>query len=168
MSFGQALSAIIGERNETQEGPARATSVSTAAISKYIRGTRQPSNDVIRSAVAHYDDAALTLAAYEEVAGEASVPWLNNADLHKSTVHLKAQEEVSEANEAIQAVPITKRKDQITEADLLVIKAAITECIEAITALTHYVAVLCKEYTFSWLGMWKAHRQKLKDSKYLK
>jgi hypothetical protein len=47
------------------------------------------------------------------------------------------------------------------------IRTAIIECIEAITALTHYVAVLCKEYAFSWLAMWREHRQKLKDSKYL-
>jgi hypothetical protein len=110
----------------------------------------------------------LYLAAQDEVTGGACTPWLDGADLHASTVHLKTFEEITEAEEAMKAVPITKRKDQLREKDLAAIRTAIVECIEAITALTHYVAVLCKEYTFSWLTMWREHRQKLKESKYLK
>jgi hypothetical protein len=121
----------------------------------------------MRIAVEHYDDPVLAMAAQEEVAGEASVPYLNNADLYKSTVHLKVQEEVAEAAEAAQAVPITKRRDQINAADRAAIQRAIMECIEAITALTHYVAALCKEYGISWVGSWRAHRAELKAKKYI-
>lgn len=168
MGFGQALGQLIIDRNETQEAPAKVAAVSNSSISKYIKGTRKAPKDVMRSTVSYYDDPVLTLAAHEEVAGDASVPYLNNADLHPSTVQLKTIEEVSEADAAIRAVPITKRKDQLCENDMAAIRIAIVESIEAITALTHYVAVLCKAYTFSWLAMWKEHRAKLKASKYLK
>ncbi|MFC0214054.1 XRE family transcriptional regulator [Paenibacillus chartarius] len=116
---------------------------------------------------AHYDERKLYLAAMEEVTAGDCVPYLNNADdLHKANVHLMTSEEVSEALQALSAAPITKRKDQLLDSDKQAIKAAIMESIEAITVLTHYVAVLCKEYMFSWSCMWKLHRQELHWKQY--
>lgn len=167
MNYGQALSNLIGERNETQEVPAKVAAVSSASISKYIRGKRRPPKDVMRKTVEHYEDFRLTQAAQEEVSGPACVPYLDNSDLHPSTVHIKVQEETEEAMEAFHAVPIAKRKERITPEDREAIQKAITEGIEAITAITHYVAILCREYGFSWLGVWKAHRSELKAKKYI-
>lgn len=168
MKFGQALEAVSEERGENQYVVASIACVSNSLVSKIVRGTRKAPSDLIRSTVAHYDEPRLYLAAQEEVAGDATVPWLNNSDLHPSTVHLKNIEEIREAIEAMSAVPITKRKDRLTDADRAAIKKAIKESIEAITALTHYVAILCKEYGFSWMAVWKEHRLKLKTSKYIK
>lgn len=168
MKFGQTLDVVSGERGENQQIVADVAHVSNSLVSKIIRGNRKPAKDIMRNTTAHYDDARLYLAAQEEVAGDASVPWLNNADLHASTVHLKTIEEIRETIEAMATVPITKRKDQLCDKDKEAIRTAIKECIEAITALTHYVAILCKEYCFSWLGVWKEHRLKLKASKYIK
>jgi hypothetical protein len=167
VTFGQVLDQVIRERNETQESPARIAHCSSSLISKITRGTRKPPKDVMSRTAAHYDDPKLCLAAMEEVTGGACTPWLNNADLHKSNVHLKTIEEVREAYEALSVAPITKRQDQLNEKDRQAIKNAIMESIEAITALTHHVAVLCKEYMFSWSAVWKTHRQELKIKKYL-
>lgn len=168
MAFGQAQGALLQERGETKLEAAERLHIDNSTLGKYINGSRKPPKDLMRRSVEQYDDPVLTLAAHEEVAGDASVPYLNNADLHPSTVQLKTIEEVSEADAAIRAVPITKRKDQLCEKDMTAIRTAIVESIEAITALTHYVAVLCKAYAFSWLAMWKEHRAKLKASKYVK
>lgn len=167
MRFGQALEQTIDEHGETQEGPARVAHVSGSYISKIIRGSRRPPKDVMRSTTAHYDEPQLCLAAQEEVVGPACVPWLDNADLHPANVHLKAREEVWEAYEALETLPVTKRNDQLSEKDFQNIRRVIKECIEAITALTHQVAILCKQYAVSWVGMWKEHRTELRSKKYL-
>jgi transcriptional regulator with XRE-family HTH domain len=168
MKFGQELAQVMDEHGENQTDIAQIACVSNSSISKYTLGTRRIPKDVIRVTASHYDDPRLFVAAQEEVTGGACTPWLNGADLHKSTVQIKTQEELSEAQVAICTVSITKRKDQLAEKDIENIKIAITESIEAITALTHYVAVLCKEYSFSWLTMWNEHRKQLKMQKYVK
>lgn len=168
MGFGQALDKVLDERHETQESIALVTHVSNSLVSKVICGARKPSQDIMQRTIEHYDDPRLYLAAMEEVTGGACTPWLDNADLHKSNVHLKTIEEVNEALVALNRVPITKRKEQLTPEDLIEIREAIMECIEAITALMHDVAVLCKEYTFSWVKLWKEHRQDLKTKQYLR
>ncbi|ALS27158.1 Xre family transcriptional regulator [Paenibacillus sp. 32O-W] len=168
MSFGQALHEVMERHGDTQMELSAVAHVSNSTISKYVRGTRRPPEDVMRSVATHYDEAELYIAAANEATGEAWVPWMNNADLHRATTHLKTLEEIEEAVQAMRSAPITKRGDQITQQERELVRRAIMECIEAITALTHHVAILCKEYTFSWFGLWKEHRQKLRAHKYLK
>jgi transcriptional regulator with XRE-family HTH domain len=168
MKFGQELALVMDEHGENQQDIAQIASVSNSSISKYTLGTRRIPKDVIRMTAMHYDDPRLFISAQEEVTSGACTPWLNGADLHKSTVMLKTLEELGEAQGAMHAVPVTKRRDQLSDSDMKQIKIAIMESIEAITALTHYVAVLCKEYSFSWLTMWNDHRKQLKANKYLK
>lgn len=168
MRFGQALREVMERNGDTQIDLAEVAHVSNSSVSKYIRGTRRPPEDVMRSVATHYDEAELYLAAANEATGGAWVPWLNNADLHRATTHLKTLEEIEEAVSAMRAAPITKRGDQVDEKERELIRRAIVECIEAITALTHHVAVLCKEYCFSWMSMWTEHRKKLKARKYMK
>ena len=167
MSFGQALETVRTSRGETQEGPAKVAHVSPASVSKYEIGTRKPNDVTMRKLVEHYDSPELCIEASLDYNGGTSSPWLSRADLHKTSVHLKTIEEISEATAALASTPITKRKDQLSPDDLKVIKSAIMEQIEAITALTHNVAILCKEYGFSWMGLWREHRQELKMKGYL-
>jgi len=168
MRFGQVLQAKLDEYEQTQGQAAAAAHISGSMVSKITRGSRKPPKDVMRSLTVHYDDPELAVAAANEVTGGAWIPWLNNVDLHPAAVAWKTREEVLEAYEATGAAPLSKRREQMTEADLKAIKAAIIESVEAITALVHHVAVLCKAYGFSWFGVWKEHRTKLKSSKYLK
>ncbi|MBB6689947.1 helix-turn-helix transcriptional regulator [Cohnella xylanilytica] len=168
MSFGQALQKKLDEAGQTQGAAAKTANVSGSLISKISRGTRKPPKDVMRTLTIHYDDPELAVAAANEATGGAWVPWLNNADLHPSSVAWKTREEVLEAYEATGAAPLSKRRDQLTESDMVKIKEAIREAVEAITALVHMVATMCKAYKISWTHVWKMHRMKLKESKYLK
>jgi transcriptional regulator with XRE-family HTH domain len=168
MSFGQVLEEVMAQTNQSQSDIARIGYVTNSTVSKIVRGSRRPSKDLMFRAVLHFADPRVSIAAQEEVSDGSCAPWLDGADLHKSTVHLKSEEEISEAIAALRAVPITKRKDQLSEADMKNIKLAIMECIEVITALTHYVAILCKEYGFSWIGVWKEHRSEMKMKNYLR
>lgn len=108
------------------------------------------------------------LAAAAEVTGGASVPWLDNVDLHPSSTHIKTIEEVQEALQALLKLPITKSLEQLTRSDREQIKNGIMEQLEAITALSHNTAVLCRKYDFSYTGLWNEHRAELKSKRYLK
>ncbi|MFB9326971.1 XRE family transcriptional regulator [Paenibacillus aurantiacus] len=167
MEFGSMLDSVLTERKETQLQAAASLNASNSAISKVTLGTRKPSKELMQSAVAYYDEPFLAVAAATEATGGAFVPYMNNADLHRASTHLKTMEELEEAVTAMRLAPITKRKDQLSADERELIRRAIFECVEAITALTHHVAVLCKEYAFSWFGVWKEHRAKLKAHKYI-
>ncbi|WP_241781847.1 XRE family transcriptional regulator [Paenibacillus sp. DMB5] len=122
----------------------------------------------MKAAAEHYDDGQLYLAAAAEVTGGASAPWLDNVDLHRASVLFKTMEEVQEVLEASSDAPISKTNKQLSETDRKQIKRLLMETVEAITALTHLAAVLCKEYSFSWLATWKEHRADLKAKQYMK
>lgn len=166
--FGPALEEVLKRKGVTRGQVGAAAHVDGSLIGKIVKGTRKPSQEVMSSTVEHFDDGQLYIAAAGEVTKGASVPWLNNVDLHRSSVHLKTLEEIQEALDSLMKAPITKTKEQLVDADMKQIKLTMMECVEAITALTHYVAVLCKEYCFSWMGVWKEHRAYLKSKKYLK
>ncbi|MBU5670277.1 XRE family transcriptional regulator [Paenibacillus brevis] len=165
--FGSSLEDMLKRSGDTRGAAAAIAHVDASQIGKIIKGSRKASEPVMKSTAAHYDDGQLYIAAAGEITDGATVPWLDNVDLHRSSVHLKVLEELGEAEEALHQAPITKRRDQLTNKDLMKIKAAIMESIEAITALTHYVSVLCREYCFSYIGAWLEHRSELRAKKYI-
>lgn len=165
--FGPALEEILERTGDTRNDAASIAHVDASQIGKIIKGTRKASESVMKASAQHYDDGRLYIAAAGDVTDGAAVPWLDKADLHRSSVHLKALEEIEEAGEALHQAPITKTREQLTHKDLLKIKSAIMESLEAITALTHYVSVLCREYCFSYFGAWREHRAELRAKKYI-
>jgi transcriptional regulator with XRE-family HTH domain len=167
MAFGQNLQQAMKLRGDTAISLGAKAGVSNSSIGKYISGTRRPPKDVMRTTLEHYDEPDLTLAAMSEVTGGACVPVLDRVDKHPANTHLKAMEETREAIDALARIPITKRSDQLTSNDLKQIRHDILECVEAITALTIHVGVLCKAYCFSWIGIWREHRQDMKSKKYM-
>lgn len=100
----------------------------------------------MRAAVEHYDDSQLFLAAAAEVTGGASAPWLDNVDLHRASVLFKTLEEMREVLDASGLAPISKTNEQINDTERQQIKRLLMETVEAITALTHLAAVLCKVF----------------------
>lgn len=167
MSIGEVYHDFRTERRMTQQEFAEQINIERSSLTKIENGSRKPPAELITKAATRFDDPRMFLAAQEEITGGASVPWLDNADLHRAATHFKTMEEAEEALAAMKATPIMKRSDQLSPEDREAIKKTIMECIEAITALTHHVAVLCRDYTFSWLGSWKEHRAELKSKKYL-
>ncbi|MGF7050377.1 transcriptional regulator with XRE-family HTH domain [Paenibacillus sp. DS2015] len=167
MSIGDVFQEFRKEKGLTQEEFAEQTFLDRSSVAKIENGKRPAPKDFMLRTATTFDEPRLYLAAQEEVTDGACVPWLDNADLHRAATHYKSMEEAEEALAAMKTAPIMKRPDQLTAADREAIKITIFECVEAITALTHHVAVLCKEYTFSWLGIWKEHRAELKAKKYM-
>ncbi|OMD64633.1 transcriptional regulator [Paenibacillus odorifer] len=166
--FGPALEQALKLSGDTREKAGLIVHADASLIGKIARGTRKASKPVMRAVIEHYDDGQLSLAAAADVTGGAFAPWLDNVDLHRASVLFKTIEEMQEVLEASGQAPISKTNEQITDAERHQIKQLLMESVEAITALTHLVAVICKEYSFSWLGTWKEHRAELKAKKYLK
>jgi len=81
---------------------------------------------------------------------------------------MKTREELTEALEAIENVCVANHPRSIREFDKQHLEEAILQAIDAIVALTQYVAVICKDYGFSWIKMWSKHRMKLKSRGYVK
>ncbi|KGE17602.1 helix-turn-helix transcriptional regulator [Paenibacillus wynnii] len=166
--FTEALQEVMKRKGDSLAKAGRAAHVDGSQIGKIIKGTRKASKPVIQATVQHYDDGQLFLAAAAEVTGGASVPWLDRADLHPSSAYIKTLEEIREAERALLGLPITKTLEQLSSTDRQIIRDGLMEQIEAITALTHNVAVLCRKYDFSYIGLWKEHRAELKAKKYMK
>ncbi|MCY9734672.1 helix-turn-helix domain-containing protein [Paenibacillus alvei] len=166
--FGPALEEAMKRAGETRLKVAEVAHVDNSTIGKVIKGSRKPAKEVMSSTVEHYDDGQLYIAAAGEVTGGAFAPWLNNVDLHRACVLLKSIEEIQEVIAVSGQAPISKTNEQLDESERLQVKRLLMETVEAITALTHLAAVLCKEYSFSWLATWKEHRAILKAKKYMK
>lgn len=166
--FSGALEEVLKRTGDTLAQAGKAANVDGSQVGKIIKGSRKASEPVMRAAAQHYDDGQLYIAAAGEVTGGAFAPWLNNVDLHRASVLFKTVEEMKEVLALTNEAPISKTADQLTESDRQFMKRLLMETVEAITALTHFAAVLCKEYSFSWLATWKEHRADLKAKKYMK
>ncbi|MRN56793.1 XRE family transcriptional regulator [Paenibacillus monticola] len=166
--FTEALKDVMKRRGDTLAKAGRAAHVDGSQVGKILKGTRKASEPVMRATAHHYDDGQLFLAAAAEVTGGASVPWLDCADLHPSSAHIKTIEEIREAEQALLRMPITKTLEQLSVGDRQSIKDSLMEQIEAITALTHNISVLCRKYDFSYLSLWEEHRNELRAKKYMK
>jgi hypothetical protein len=166
--FGTALQDVLKRAGDNRHIAGKVANVDASQIGKIVKGTRKASRPVMKAAVEHYDDGQLFLAAVADVSGGAFSPWLDNVDLHRASVLIKTVEEMKEVLVASGQAPIIKTNEQITDAERHQIKRLLMETVEAITALTHLAAVLCNEYSFSWLVTWKEHRAELKAKKYLK
>lgn len=167
MSINDVYHELRIKNGLTQQQMAKSLNIERSSLTKIENGSRKAPPELITKTAEQFDDPRMFLAAQEEITGGASVPWLDNADLHRAATHFKTIEEAEEALAAMKVTPIMKRPDQLSAEDREAIRVTIMECIEAITALTHHVAVLCRDYTFSWFGSWKEHRAELKSKKYL-
>lgn len=168
MRFGQGLSVFMDEQDLTLGEVGAIANVSGSQVHKIVKGTRRPQKDVMRSISTEMDCGELMMFSTIEVTGGACPPYLNNVDLHQAAVALKTIEENEETNRAIRDAPLHKRREELTEDDRKKIRKTIKETIESITAQFHLVVVLCKQYGFSWIAVWKDHWRDMKIKKYLR
>jgi DNA-binding XRE family transcriptional regulator len=91
-----------------------------------------------------------------------------SVDLHRASVAMKTKEELTEALQAIESVCVANHPRSIKEFEKKQLEEAILQAIDAIVALTQYVAVICVDYGFSWFKMWQQHRTKLKTKGFIK
>lgn len=165
MSLGTVQKASRGEVGFTQQDFGEEINLSRSMIADIESGRRRMPRDRLKVANEVLDDGFYAMAAVEEVLGDTWIPVLDGVDLHRAAVKEKAIEEIREAMEQIAATsmvnqPDPKRRDEIQQ--------LLMECIDVVVCLTHLVAVVCREFGISWVGMWREYHRKAETRGYLK
>lgn len=144
---------------------------SRESISQQENGRYQVQPELSKYFVEKHNNPWVAMEAAAEYVGWGPAKLDGEAvDLHRTTVTMKTKEELEEALSAMieTSRKLTVNPQSIQQTDIALIEKSVHECIDAITALNHYVAVICKEYGISWVKMWTQHKMKLVQRRFLK
>lgn len=169
MGVGNVLKEVRGK--ESQLHLSMDLNVSRETISAYETGrVEQMPLDISQKLMQKYDSPWLAMEASHEYTAGSDVKKLDgqNIDLHRSSVKAKTEEELQEALTALKEISVVNKPEYVEQADRERIKEALIQVIDAIYAAKHLVAVLAKEYGFSWLKLWQLHFKKLLSRGYVR
>lgn len=144
---------------------------SRESISQQENGRYQVQPELSKYYVDKHNNPFVAMEAAAEYIGWAPVKLDGEAaDLHRMTVTMKTKEELEEALTAIKLASekLTINPRCMERIQLDEIEKSLLESIDAITALNHYVAVVCKEYEISWVKLWTQHKVKLIQRRFIK
>lgn len=144
--------------DDTQEKFAYGTGVTREAISKYETGRVPLPPDVSRTLTKKYNDSRFTMTVQQEYTGTGP-KWLDgpNVDLHRSAVKEKTLEEIQELLAAMGSISFATPLGNLKPFEFQNVEALLEEAVEAMTALSHFVAVVCKESGISPTAIWDKH-----------
>lgn len=169
--LGQALRAARETRGMLQADVGRVACLDHSMISSIERGTRRMARDVAQRVAVKLDCGRLAIALCEDVTGGSESPLLDGpaVDLSRAATWAKGLEELEEELAAgRQAMTVVLRAPAaVGEPDRRMIREALLEMAEAVTAVRHVLAVACEEYQISHRGIWDQHRRELRASGYL-
>lgn len=169
MGVGNYMKQLRTDNKESQQQWSIDIGVSRETISAYETERARVPDDIAKKVTERFNDPFLGLAAASEYTGWGPKKLDGDSvDLHRCAVAMKTEEELKEALQAIANVQLATKPSSLQAYEQQALEKAIMECIDAITALTHYVAVICKEYGFSWVTMWTKHKVKLVARGFLK
>jgi DNA-binding XRE family transcriptional regulator len=172
MSVGRAAKAVKEARQETgftQQQLSFEIFESREAVSQQENGRYKVQPNITNYFANEHNNPWVAMEAAAEYINWGPVKLNGDCvDLHRASVTLKTKEELEEALEAIKKAKVFNNPQSIQDFEKKDIEKSIHESIDAITALTHYVAVLCKEYSISWVKMWTQHKVKLIQRRFLK
>jgi len=165
MTEGRAANAAKNARKgigKTQQQLTFDIPYSREAISKQEHGEYRVQPSLAKHYTEEHENPWVGLESAAEYTGWGPVKLDGHAvELHRCSTALKTEEELREALESIQEVNLTTNPKTIQSFEREHLEKTLQECLDAITALTHYVAIICKEYGFSWMKMWTKHKMKL-------
>jgi DNA-binding XRE family transcriptional regulator/NTP pyrophosphatase (non-canonical NTP hydrolase) len=169
---GRAANAVKEARkdaNMTQQQLSFEIFESRESVSHQENGRYRVQPNIAKYFAEHHNNPWVALEAAAEYTGWGPVKLDGEVvDLHRASVAMKTKEELIEAIEAIESVCVANHPRSIREFDKQQLEEAILQAIDAIVALTQYVAVICIDYGFSWVKMWQKHRTKLKSKGFIR
>lgn len=136
--------------------------ITREAISQQERGVYKVQPDTTKYFAEKHNDPWAAIEAANEYTNWG-ITRLDGkaADVNRLSAAIQSKIQMKEALEAVEESMEQLTLNPSALNDKRQIEASIQECLDVITALTQYVAVLCKEYSISWLQMWKKHHIKL-------
>lgn len=172
MKRGRAADAVKAARkaaNMTQQQLSFEIYESRESISHQENGRYRVQPNISKYFAEKHNNPWVALEAAAEYVGWGPVKLDGEmVDLHRASVAMKTREELAEALEAIESVCVANHPRSIRDFDKQHLEEAILQAIDAIVALTQYVAVICIEYGFSWFKMWQKHRAKLQSKGFIR
>ncbi|KXG09920.1 hypothetical protein AT864_01480 [Anoxybacillus sp. P3H1B] len=172
MTNGRSADAVKEARKEanmTQQQLSFEIYESRESVSHQENGRYRVQPNISKYFAEQHNNPWVAMEAAAEYTGWGPVKLDGEAvDLHRASVAMKTREELTEAIEAIESVCVANHPRSIKEFDRKQLEEAILQAIDAIVALTQYVAVICVDYGFSWFKMWQKHRLKLKTKGFIK
>ncbi|WLR50070.1 helix-turn-helix transcriptional regulator [Bacillus tianshenii] len=169
MNVGKRLKQLRDDNKRTQQQMAFDFNVSRESFSAYETERAKLPADIAQQLTNEFNDPFVALEAVAEYYGWGIGKLDGQAvDLHRASVKAKTEEELEEALEAIKKVCLSNNPSFMEAHQRDELKRALMEAIDAIVALKHFVAVICKEYGFSWIKLWAEHKVKLIARKYKK
>ncbi|BDG48811.1 helix-turn-helix transcriptional regulator [Parageobacillus sp. KH3-4] len=172
MKRGRAADAVKAARkaaNMTQQQLSFEIYESRESVSHQENGRYRVQPNISKYFAEKHNNPWVALEAAAEYTGWGPVKLDGEmVDLHRASVAMKTREELTEALEAIESVCVANHPRSIRDFDKQHLEEAILQAIDAIVALTQYVAVICVDYGFSWLKMWQKHRTKLKSKGFIR
>lgn len=170
MAFGTRQKEAREAAGFTQNDFAAEVNLSRSAIAMIEQGKRKLPRDVVGKAVEVMDDGLYAMATAQEVIGYSWIPVLDgpNVDLHRSSVAARTKKEVQEFLDAAESICVSIPPHCISECDSAKLDEALDEAADAVVALLHYIAIVCKEYNKSWRRVWIRIYQKCKAKGYIK
>lgn len=163
---GEMLKEMRGEQTQLSLGLDINTTRET--VSKYENGRSKVPSDISRTLVKKYDNPKFAITVRNEYTGTGP-KWLDgpNVDLHRSSVKEKTVEEMKEALDLIVSTCLAKPLKKLQHFELQSVDSMLQEAAEAITALDHFIAVVCKEAEISYTEVWDKHYKALMSAGYL-
>ncbi|MFJ8261435.1 helix-turn-helix domain-containing protein [Rummeliibacillus sp. NPDC094406] len=155
--------------NQTQQKTAGEMHVARETISRYETGKDKVNVDVANKYSKKYDDPCFAMTVQNEYTGTGPV-WLDgpNADLHRSAIKEKTLEELEEAFSRLKETGLSKPLSNLQPFELQEVHEALEELVEAETAISQFIAVVCMETGISYRGLWMDHYRYLISQGFLK
>jgi transcriptional regulator with XRE-family HTH domain len=153
---------------ETQQQVSLGLNISRESLSKYENGNTKLPKDISRTLMGRYDNPQFAFATRYEYTGTGTV-WLDgpNADLHRSSVKEKTMEEIGELTSALNNISFSKPLKNLSAWELPELEALLEEAVEAETAISTLIAVVCKEAGISYTEVYQKHYQQLRSKGWL-
>lgn len=163
---GGILKELRGE--ETQQQFSFDLGVARETLSKYENGRTKVPSDISRSIVKKFDDPKFAVTVQHEYTGTGP-RYLDgpNVDLHRCSVKEKTIEELQEVLDSMKCTNLTKPAKAINPFERQNIENMVEEAVEAITALTNFVAVATQHFELSYTGVWLNHYKDLEKAGYI-
>lgn len=168
MGVGKVLKETRGRKTQLQAS--MDFNLSRESMSAYETGRANIPLDISKKVMNKYDNPWFAMEVEYEYSAGAGVKKLDgqNVDLHRASVKAKTEEELEEALIALRNISVVNKPKYIDLGDKQNIEEALIQVIDAIYAAKHLVAILAKEYEFSWLKLWHKQFQKLVDRGYVR
>lgn len=154
---------------DTQQKQALEMSVARETISRYETNKDRVNVDVARQYSTKYDNPRFAITLQNQYTGTGPVLLDGeNIDLHRSAIKEKTLEELEEAFNRLKSTSLAKPLACLELFEKQDLHDALEELIEASTAISNLVAVVCMESGISYKELWVDHYHYLISKGFLK